>query len=298
MILMSKPKIQCQACGQSVRYEAAQAGQNAPCPACGAQLHLPAVRVAWSRAVRIYLALALPLILLMGGTLVLTHFLDRPPELVSSPGPARETRISHSHPTLGPGGPVVLTGTLPEDWPLTPEGQTASLVIYHLRDARDDVGQVVHRDSLRVGSSEKVSLELPLLPSAPRHYRAELLVNSEGYAPLMGRSEWREESQAQLLFVPPLELSRAVHVHGTAMDLENGKPVPHVGFYLDAKKTLFARADEQGQFDFYIEPASGRFAVLAWLRTYGPHMLRGAGEPGGDLQQNLAMKRPEITSKP
>lgn len=295
---MSRQKIQCQACDQSLSYEASQAGQQAPCPACGAQILLPAARVPWSRPVRIYLALALPLILLMGGTLVLTHFLDRPPEPVAATGAGRERGIPPTVPSPGTGGVVLLAGTLPESWPLAPEGQHASLVVYHLRDARDDVGQVVHRDSLRVGTSPDVSVKLPLLPSGPRHYRAELLVNCEGYAPLMGRSEWREESRAQLLFVPPLEISKGVRVQGAAIDLETGKPVPHVGFYLDAKKTLLARADGQGRFDFYMEPAHGRIAVLAWLRTYGPHMLRGAGEPGDILQQNLAMKRPAKTPQP
>lgn len=184
-----------------------------------------------------------------------------------------------------------VSGSLPEGFSPVTQVERAQITWYCITNSMDDVGDKRQTDEVKINPDGTFAAGYSPQDKFRGTVRVELLITSKTFVPLMGRAESRLNMPAQILFVPPLAATNAIHVTGVCVDASDDSPVPRVGIYLNANKALTARADEQGRFECYLPSNRGRAGFVPWLRAYAGQYVSVRAEPGETRETRVRMRK-------
>ncbi|MEW6303688.1 MAG: hypothetical protein AB1705_09470 [Verrucomicrobiota bacterium] len=304
-------KFSCTKCNQHIAFDDKDAGREIECPKCKTKLTLPGTpaipavapatpapaaaapatpapaRKPFSPVTIVYVTMVLVAAAVLGAILLFQKREEARGKLQREQiNRSIEAKAAAKGPPAPAGKSFVVTGTLPAE--LAPDAvESIEATFYQLTSPANDVGEVRGKTAVTLKGN---SFEAGFAPPTGGSYRAEVLVRSKDFAPLMGRAMLTNHT-VTAEFVPLLARTNAVRIQGYCVDVADGKPVPWVGIYLDHNKTLTARANEKGEFECFIPAKNGRASFVAWLRT---HVGRNWSVPAGTgevRELQVTMKR-------
>lgn len=155
-------------------------------------------------------------------------------------------------------GDYSISGTLPDEFP-DRENAKGMVILSEAKGYPPVFSQEVH------AKKGHFTFTLPANKLNAKRLKAKIVFKSELYVPLEAYCSVQPDKQITAEFRPLLKKQNAVHYYGECLDEITNKPIPYIGLYSDARGTEIGRADKNGHFDFYVEPAYGRTHVIPWL---------------------------------